>query len=98
MMTIARRLILLVAVPLVILLGLGILSRVQLTRIETRARYAAQTQVQSLAALGNISRTFTEMRVNVRSQLMARDAGERTRAKAAFDQDRAELTRRLQHY
>ena len=39
-MTIARRLIILAAVPLVVLLGLGFLSWNQLARVETRTRYA----------------------------------------------------------
>ena len=55
-MTIARRLIILAAVPLVVLLGLGFFTWNQLARVETRTRYAAELQVQSLAALGNISR------------------------------------------
>jgi CHASE3 domain sensor protein len=60
-MTIARRLIILLAVPLLVLLGLGAFSRIQLAKVEARTRFAAETQVQSLAALGNISRSLTEM-------------------------------------
>ena len=97
-MTIARRLIILAALPLVVLLGLGFLSWNQLARVETRTRYAAELQVQSLAALGNISRTLAEMRVNVRSYLLARDSGERVDAKAALDESKAALARLLQNY
>ena len=97
-MTIARRLIILAAVPLVVLLGLGFLSWNQLAKVETRTRYAAELQVQSLAALGNISRTLAEMRVNVRSYLLARDSGERVNAKAALDESKAALARLLQNY
>ncbi len=97
-MTIARRLIILAAVPLVVLLGLGIFTWNQLARVETRTRYAAELQVQSLAALGNISRQLTEMRVNVRNYLLARDSGERVNAKAVLDESKAALARLLQHY
>jgi two-component system sensor histidine kinase/response regulator len=97
-MTIARRLLLLAAVPLLILLCLGVLSRLQLATIEKRTEFAAVTQVKSLAALGNISRSQTEMRVNVRSHLLAADEAARTRAKEAFEKDRMELAGLLQMY
>src|SRR5262245_59825444 len=97
-MTIAKRLTVLVAVPLVVLIGLGVFSRFLLAKIESRMRYAAETQVQSLAALGNISRTFTEMRVNLRNYLLARNENEQTKAREAFDSSKADLTRQLRHY
>ena len=65
-MSIARRLTILLAVPLLVLLGVSIFIRVQLTNVESRARYATEVQVQSLAALGNISRNLAELRVDVR--------------------------------
>ena len=68
-MTIAKRLILLLAVPLLALLGLGIFSRLQLANIEERSRFVAESQVESLAMLGNVSRSFAELRVYVRSHL-----------------------------
>ncbi|MDB5554035.1 MAG: hypothetical protein JWL86_4019 [Rhizobium sp.] len=43
-MTIARRLIVLLAIPLVILTGLGIFVAVQLGEIETRTRFVSETQ------------------------------------------------------
>src|SRR4051794_2926805 len=97
-MTIARRLILLVAVPLMILIGLGVLSSVELARVKARARYLADTQVQSLAATGHISRTVTEMRVNARSYLFATNDAEHTRAKADFDNGKAKLADLFQRY
>ena len=92
-MTIARRLILLLTVPVLILIGLGIFVGVQLNRIEVRNRFVAETQIGSLAALGKISRSFTELRVNVRSYLLVADEAEQTRARALFDEDKAELAR-----
>lgn len=97
-MTIANRLIILVAVPLAVLIGLGTLSRVQLAEVESRVRYAADMQVKSLAALASISRGFTEMRVYVRSHLLARNEIEQSKAKAAFAEGKANLSRLLQHY
>ena len=38
-MTIARRLLILAAVPLLILLGLGIFNRLQLAKVESRVRF-----------------------------------------------------------
>ena len=51
-MTIAKRLVLLLAVPA--LIGLGAFTRWQLTTIETRSRFVAELQVPSLATLGNM--------------------------------------------
>jgi hypothetical protein len=51
-MTIAKRLILLLAVPL---LGFGIFTRLQLERIEERSRLVAQSCIDALATLGNFS-------------------------------------------
>ncbi len=97
-MTIAKRLIVLLAVPLLVLVGLGIFVRAQLARIEDRSRFVAETQIASLATLGNISRSFTELRVNVRSQLLTEDKAEQARAQAAFDADKADVTRLLRQY
>ena len=97
-MTIARRLIVLLAVPLLTFFGLGLFMRAQLARIEDRTRFVAESRVVALARLGDISRSFTELRVNLRSQLLAKDDAERARARAAFDEDRAELSRLLVDY
>ena len=97
-MTIARRLIILLTVPLLILVGLGFFVYSQLESIESRSRFVAEMQIPSLAVVGNISRSFTEMRVNIRWYLMAQTPEEQARAKAAFDADRAEVSRLLKHY
>ena len=70
-MTIGKRLALLLTVPLLALVALGIFTRLQLTTIETPSRFVADTQVPSLAALGNISRIFAEMRIHVRNHVLA---------------------------
>lgn len=90
-MTIGKRLIILLAVPLLILVGLGIFIRTQLASIEGHTRFLAETQVVSLAVLGNIARQATELRVEVRSYLLVDDQAARAKTQAAFDSDKTEL-------
>ena len=97
-MTIRKRLIALLAVPLVGLLTLGILARVQLSAIEERSRFVAESQLESVAVLGNISRRFAEIRVNLRSFLLATDQGRRAAARDLFDEDDRALTQLLQQF
>src|SRR4051812_19074477 len=97
-MTIARRLMILLAVPLVALLGLGIFTRLQLSKIEARTRFVAESRIDALATLGNLSRSFVESRVDLRSYLLATDVAERAAARKSFDEDERDVTRLLQHY
>ncbi len=97
-MTIGKRLIALVAVPLVALLVLGIFARIRLSEIEDRSRFVAETQLGSVAALGSISASFAELRVSVRNILLAADQSERAAARAAFDENERALTTLLQQY
>ena len=94
-MTIARRLIILLALPLLVLVGLGVFVRTELARIETHTRFLAETQVVSLTTLGNLSRTLTEMRVNVRNYLLTENKADLVRLHSAFDQQKAEALRLL---
>ena len=98
MMTIAKRLIILLAVPLVALLGLGIFTRLQLSKIEARSRFVTESRVEALATLGNLSRSLAELRVDVRSHLLATNEAQRTAARAAFDDDEREVVRLLRHF
>ena len=97
-MTIGKRLIVLLAVPLVGLLALGVLARVQLSRIEERSRFVAESQLASVTVVGNISRRFAEIRVNLRSFLLAADQSQRTAARAAFAEDQQALTQLLEQF
>jgi signal transduction histidine kinase/CheY-like chemotaxis protein/HAMP domain-containing protein len=97
-MTIAKRLILLLAVPLVALLGLGVFTRLQLAKIEERSRFVAESRIVALATLGNLSRSFAELRVNMRSHLLANDGAQRAAARAAFDEDERDFNRLMQEY
>jgi PAS domain S-box-containing protein len=96
-MTIAKRLILLLAVPLLALIGLGIFSRLQLSKIEQQSRFVAETQITSLAVLGDLSRSFEQLRANVRNCLLTDPAGQ-AKAQAAFEATEAEVSRLLRQY
>src|SRR5438445_9964151 len=97
-MTIAKRLMVLLAVPLVALLGLGVFTRLQLSKIEERGKFVADSQSPRLALPGTLSRTFAELRVNVRSDLLATNQEERTKPRAAFNAGEAEVGRLLSRY
>src|SRR5262245_34456044 len=97
-MTIARRILILAgAVPLV-LIALGLLNHFELARIESRTRFVVDNQVPSLSALGNISRTFEEMRVALRDHVLAVDAEGRAKARERLDRHRYDLDEFLRHY
>jgi signal transduction histidine kinase/CheY-like chemotaxis protein/HAMP domain-containing protein len=97
-MTIAKRLVLLLAVPILALLALGVFTRLQLTTIETRSRFVADLQIPSLATLGNISRAFAELRVELRNHVLATSDAERAKIRAEFERDEAEFARLLDDY
>src|SRR6186997_3368492 len=97
-MTIARRLAFLLAVPLVALLAFGVFSRIELGKIEERSRFVAESRIVALATLGNLSRSFPELRVSVRSYLLATDDGQRTAARASFDRHEQEVHKLLTLY
>jgi PAS domain S-box-containing protein len=97
-MTIAKRLILLMAVPLVALAGLAIFTRVNLARVEERSRFVAESRIEALATLGHLSRSFAELRVNVRSYVLATNDAQRAVARAAFDVDEQDAVRLLTSY
>src|SRR5512137_309663 len=97
-MTIAKRLVILLAVPLVALLGLGVFTRLQLSKVEARSRFVAESRIGALATLGNLSRSTAELRVDLRSHLLATNQTQRAATRAAFDEDERDVTRLLQRY
>ena len=97
-MTIAKRLVLLLAVPILALLALGVFTRLQLTSIENQSRFMADLQIPSLATLGNISRAYAELRVHLRNHVLATSDAERAKVRSAFDQDEAVFGRLLDDY
>jgi signal transduction histidine kinase/DNA-binding response OmpR family regulator len=82
----------------VALLGLGVFTRLQLAEIEARSRFVAESRIAALATLGNLSRSFAELRVNVRSYLLATTDAQRRAAKTAFDDDEQDVVRLLAAY
>ncbi|CAN5512324.1 hypothetical protein BH09SUM1_BH09SUM1_16860 [soil metagenome] len=97
-MTIARRLIVLLAAPLLILVVIGIISHQQMARVEDRTRFVAESRLEALARLGDISRNFADMRLNVRDYLLATDDTGRSAVRAKYDAGQTELTRLLDDY
>jgi two-component system, sensor histidine kinase and response regulator len=97
-MTIARRILLLAAVPPLVLTALGVLNQIEMGRVAKTARFMARTQVPSLSLLGNISLTFEEMRVDLRDHLLASDPAAREASRQAFAARRSELERLLGQY
>ena len=97
-MTIARRLIILLAVPLLILVGLEVFTLFELSRIEARSRFVAESRIEALATLGALTRSFTELRVNARNYLLASNQSQRTEARSAFDEDERDVNSLLQKY
>jgi signal transduction histidine kinase/CheY-like chemotaxis protein/HPt (histidine-containing phosphotransfer) domain-containing protein/CHASE3 domain sensor protein len=97
-MTIARRLTFLMTVPVVVLIFFGLYVGYQLNRIEGKSRFMAEMQVRSLASLGNISRNFGEMRISIRTYLLAREKSERENAETQLHKNQEELKQELAHY
>jgi two-component system, sensor histidine kinase and response regulator len=97
-MTIARRILLLAGVTPLVLIALGALNQIDLGSIEERSRFVAHVQVPSLSVLGNISRTFEEMRVALRDHLLATDPAAQAKAREAFAAREVELVRLLRQY
>src|SRR5262245_50649827 len=95
-MTIAKRLIVLLTVPIAALVGLGIFTRLQLNEIEARSRFVSESRVVALATVGNLSRHFSELRVHTPSYLLASNDGQRQRARQMPDEDEREVNRLLQ--
>jgi nitrogen fixation negative regulator NifL len=97
-MTIAKRLMILLAVPLIALVGLGLFIRSQLLEVESSSRFVSEAQIPSLAVLGNLSRNVEELRVIVRSHLLTTNRAEQEKIEAAFAKTEMEVTRLLSQY
>jgi two-component system sensor histidine kinase/response regulator len=97
-MNLAKRLGLLLAVPLAALIPVGVILHLQLRTIEERGKYVADLQVPSLANIGHVTRTFGEMRAGVRDYLLAPGDKERAEILAAFETDEKKLARLLSQY
>src|SRR3954462_15749448 len=97
-MNIAKRLGLLLAVPLVAFLTLGGIVDLNLKNIEKRGAYVADLQLPSVAVIGQITRKHAELRVDLRDYLLAPGDKQRARVLAAFESDEKDLVRLLDQY
>ena len=97
-MTIARRLVILLAVPLVALVGLGVFTRLEVAELEAKSRFVAESRITALAMLGNLSLSCSELRKDIRSHLLATSAEERAAARKRFDENEQDVISRLQQY
>ncbi|MHC1764461.1 MAG: PAS domain S-box protein [Verrucomicrobiia bacterium] len=97
-MTIARRLILLLALPLVALVAMGVFTRLQLSTVEERSRFVAESRIVALATLGNLSRSFAELQVDVRNHLLATNQLQQVAARRTFDANEQIVRRLLAQY
>jgi methyl-accepting chemotaxis protein len=85
-------------VPLVALLGLGLFIRSQLREVESSSRFVSESQIPSLAVLGNLSRNVEDLRTIVRSQLLTTNRAEQEKVEAAFAKAETEVTLLLSQY
>src|SRR5207237_7310001 len=97
-MTIAKRLVILLSIPLVALLALGVFTKIELDRIDKQGRFVAETQIGSLVVVATIMQTFTDLRATNRSYLLIDDTRTRSDLLPVFERKKAELTRLLRQY
>src|SRR6516162_6043370 len=98
-MNLAKRLALLLAVPLLALLALGGLLDLQLRTIEDHGKFVADLQLPSVASIGNITRKHAELRIELqRHYLLAPGDKERALALASFRTKELELNKLLDEY
>jgi hypothetical protein len=81
-MNIAKRLVLLLAVPLLVFLVIGGVLDLQRHTIEDCGKHVAEPKLPGVEALGNITHRHAELRVDRRDDLLA--PGDRERAKVAL--------------
>ncbi|EEF58385.1 response regulator [Pedosphaera parvula] len=97
-MTIARRLIILLVAPLLAFIALGIFNWMEVENVKTRTRFVTQVQIPSLATLGNVMRSFAEMRADERDVILATNDAGRAVIAAAFNREEVNLNALLQEY
>lgn len=97
-MNIAKRLMLLLAVPLLALLLVGSILDRQLRTLLDYSRNVADLQLPGVVQIGVITRVHSELRVNLRDFLLAQSAKKRGEALASFRSTETELRRLLVAY
>ena len=97
-MTIARRLLILLSIPVLALLGLGWFTSVQLAGIESRSRFVAENQIGSLVTLAAIDRSYSGQRIILRNHLISGDPSRQAQFEADFRTGTTESERLLALY
>ena len=97
-MTIAHRLTLLLALPLVVLIGLGVFVANRFNRIAQQSRFVAETQIGSVTQLTKMSRSLTALRVDIRNYLLAEDKDVQAESEKLYRQFEMDLDRQLAVY
>src|SRR3954454_22911136 len=97
-MNIAKRLVLLLAVPLVTFLALGAILDLNLQGIEKRGTHVVELQLPSVAVIGHIARKHAELRVDLRDYLLAANDKQRAGVLVAFQSAEKDLHRLLDQY
>jgi PAS domain S-box-containing protein len=97
-MTIAKRLALLLALPIVVLVALSGFFIYELIGIQKKSRFVSELQIESLAALGNISSHLGNARVELRNSILAEDPAIMNETATAFDKHVAEIADLVAHY
>src|SRR3954462_3039911 len=97
-MTIAKRLGLLLSIPLLALFGLGAFVANQIVRIERLSRFVAETQIGSLGKLGEISRHFAQERLCMRNYLLSTDKATEDESATCLRDNDADNSRLLAEY
>src|SRR5882672_9370608 len=97
-MNIARRLTLLLAVPLAGLAGLAVFAHFELAELADRGQDLAGIQIPTLAVIGNVTRAYGELRVYARDYILADNETRRAEVMAQFLAREAEMNRLLDQY
>ncbi len=97
-MTIARRLLILLAIPVVALLGLGWFTGVQLAGIKARSQFVVENQIGSLVTLAAIDRSYSNQRIILRNHLLSADPSRQVQFEADFRAGTTESERLLALY
>jgi signal transduction histidine kinase/CheY-like chemotaxis protein/HPt (histidine-containing phosphotransfer) domain-containing protein/CHASE3 domain sensor protein len=97
-MTIARRLLILLSIPLLTLIGLGVLMKIRLDQVEERSRFVAETQIKSLKVAATILHGFEDLRTDARGYLLADEDGVRSERLKGFRDKRVAVSKLLNEY
>ena len=97
-MTIAKRLLILLSIPLATLVGLGVFMKVRLDQIEERGRFVAETQIASLKVAATILQTYQDLRSDARSYLLADNPDAQYKQLEGFERKRLEVTTLIRQY